>query len=364
MGNRLQTEYAPDTVTPPGETLQEILDTIGMAKAELAERIGKTPKTIGEIIKHGAPITPGTAMELEKVLGTPASFWNNRERRYRESLARQKEKECLEEETDWLKNLPVKEMIRAGFIKKRKDIIDQVDEVLRFFGVASSKQWESVWLSPDAAYRKSKAFISMPQACSAWIRKGEVEAQRIPCNPYDKDGFRSALTEIRGLTRSAPEHFEYQAIELCRKSGVAVVFTPAMRGAPIYGATRWLTPEKAMIQLSVRGRWEDLLWFTFFHEAGHILIHGKKEVFVEAEDREDEKEKGADRFAMNFLIPNAAWQRFVSSSDFRNEPAVIAFGAKQKISPAIVVGRLQHEDLIPHSHLNGLRRRFVINGRQ
>ncbi|MBW1769074.1 MAG: helix-turn-helix domain-containing protein, partial [Deltaproteobacteria bacterium] len=71
MTERLENEYIPDYVTPPGETLQEILDTIGMSKAELADRIGKTPKTIGEIIKHGAPITPATAMELEKALGTP-----------------------------------------------------------------------------------------------------------------------------------------------------------------------------------------------------------------------------------------------------------------------------------------------------
>ena len=96
MTDLQENEYIPDVATPPGETLQEILDTIGMTKAELAERIGKTRKTIGEIIKHGAPITPVTAMELEKALGTPASFWNNRERRYRESLARLEERRRFE----------------------------------------------------------------------------------------------------------------------------------------------------------------------------------------------------------------------------------------------------------------------------
>ena len=130
MVDRIQNEYMPDVVTAPGETLQEILDTIGMSKAELADRIGKTPKTIGEIIKHGAPITPATSMELEKALGTPASFWNNRERRYRESLARQQERKRLKKEIGWLKTVPVGQMIKAGWIQKHKDKTDQVDEVL------------------------------------------------------------------------------------------------------------------------------------------------------------------------------------------------------------------------------------------
>lgn len=364
MTDPIKNEYRPDFVTPPGDTLQEILDTMGMTKVELADRIGKTQKFVIDIIKHGATITPITAMELEKVLGTPASFWNNRERRYRESVARKEERRKLLDKVEWLKDFPLSKMIKAGWIKRYKDKVDQLNELLRFFAVASPTQWERMWLSPNAAYRKSKAFVSKPKASSAWVRKGEIEAQGIPCAPYEKDKFRSALYEIRSLTRSAPEHFQHRTVELCRESGVAVVFTPAMEGAPIYGATRWLNLEKAMIQLSVRGRWEDLLWFTFFHEAGHILIHGKKEVFVEAEDREDEKEKEADRFAMNWLIPHAAWQRFVSSSDFRTEAAVAAFADQQQISPAVVVGRLQHEGLIPHSQLNGLRRRFVINGRQ
>ena len=95
MIDRIQNEYFPDAVTPPGETLQEVLNTIGMTKAEFADRIGKTPKFIIDMIKHGATITPATAMDLEKVLGIPASFWNNRERRYRENLARKEERKRL-----------------------------------------------------------------------------------------------------------------------------------------------------------------------------------------------------------------------------------------------------------------------------
>lgn len=362
MIKQIQNEYTPDIVTPPGDTLQEIIDTIGMTKAELAIRIGKTPKFINDIINHNAAITPTTSMELEKVLGTPASFWNNRERRYRESIARQKERKRLQKEFKWLDTFPIDLMVKAGWIEKQKDKTEQAESLLRFFGIAFSKRWEKLWLSPATAYRKSNAFISKPQACSVWLRKGELQAQERNCKPFDKDKFKSALLKIRDLTRSEPHQFEIQTIQLCAESGVAVVFTPAIRGAPIYGATRWLTPEKAMIQLSLRGKFEDLLWFTFFHEAGHILLHGKKEVFIEDSDSLTEKEKEADRFAANFLIPSNSWREFISTANYKSRSAVEALANEQQISSAIVVGRLQHENLIPHNRLNGLRRRFEIKG--
>jgi HTH-type transcriptional regulator/antitoxin HigA len=361
MIDRIQNEYLPDVVTRPGETIQEALDAIGMSKAELADRMGKTPKFVIDIIKHGATITPITAMELEKVLGIPASFWNSRERRYRENLARSEEKKRLRGEAERLKNFPVAEMIKSRWIKKHKDKADQVDEILKFFGVASSKQWEGIWLSPSAAYRKSAAFASRPEACSVWLRKGELQAQELLCKPFHKENFISVLKEIRVLTRTAPETFEARTVQMCAETGVAVVFTPPIKGAPLYGATRWLTQEKALVQLSVRGRFEDLLWFTFFHEAGHILVHGKKEVFIEGKDQQNEKEKEADRFATSLLVPNGTWNSFKSSRDYRSAAAVKAFSDELGISPAIIVGRLQHERLIPFSHLNGLRRRFVID---
>lgn len=89
MADEWINEYSPDKVTPPGWTLQELLDTQGVSPAELAAQIGITPETIDEIINHGAPLTPAMAIRLETAFGVPASFWNTGERRYRESLVRQ-----------------------------------------------------------------------------------------------------------------------------------------------------------------------------------------------------------------------------------------------------------------------------------
>ncbi len=252
MRRKEENEYHPNVVTPPGQTLQETLDALGITKVELAKRIGMTPKTVGEMINHGASITPTTAMQLEKALGIPASFWNNRERRYREYLARQEERKRLQAKVDWLKSFPVRDMIKAGWIQSFTDKADQLDQVLRFFGVASRKQWQKLWLSPQAAYRKSPAFVNRPEASSAWLRRGELAARNVECQDFDKEKFSSALTTIRSQTCTAPAEFQDQAGAICAEAGVALVFVPSIKGLSIFGATRWLTPKKALIQLSLR----------------------------------------------------------------------------------------------------------------
>jgi addiction module HigA family antidote len=83
----MRNEYTPEEVSPPGETLVETLDAIGMRQSELARRAGRPLKTINEIVQGKAAITAETALHLECVLGVPASFWNNREAQYREALA-------------------------------------------------------------------------------------------------------------------------------------------------------------------------------------------------------------------------------------------------------------------------------------
>ena len=76
-------EIAKSLISPPGDTLQEHLDFIGMSQAELAERMGRPKEEIIDLIKGREPITTATAFQLEKVLGIPVNFWLNRENTYR-----------------------------------------------------------------------------------------------------------------------------------------------------------------------------------------------------------------------------------------------------------------------------------------
>lgn len=357
----MNTTFKPNFAVPPGETLAETLETLGMTQAELAERMGRPLKTINEIVAGKAAITSDTALQLEKVLGVPASFWTNHERIYRDTLARHRETDELEQQLGWLKTMPVKELVRAGWIVAAAEPVDQLRIVLSYFGVAGVDEWRALWESPDAIFRKSPAFTANRPATAAWLRQGELEAQKINCTSFDETRFTEALGQLRNFTAKDPEEFVPALHERCASAGVAVVIVPPLPGVRAYGATRWLNSTKALVQLSLRGKTDDHLWFTFFHEAGHVLKHGKRAVFVEDGDENvadrDPREAEADAFSCDLLIPAAEYERFCANEDF-SLAAIRRFATRIGIAPGIVAGRLQHERKVPFSRGNQLKRRF------
>lgn len=355
MSNQIKNQYVPDSVSPPGETLLETLDELGMSQVELAGRTGRPIKTINEIIKGKASITPETALQLERVLGIPASFWNNRERRYREHLARVEDDERLRSQVEWLKRLPIRAMIEWGWIEGHTDSMELLREVLNFLGIASPGQWADTRRPWHYAYRESRAFKSDPDALLVWLRKGELDAQEIECAPYDANAFHGAVLQARALTLEPPEVFQPELIDLCARSGIAAVFVRELPKVRVCGATRWLSPNKALLQLSLRYKSNDQLWFSFFHEAGHILRHGKREAFIDEFGEEgDDKEEEADAFARDTLIPSAHFGRFTSRKNITRE-TIQEFARDVGVAPGIVVGRLQHDGHVEYKHFNDLK---------
>lgn len=360
MGNESKNRYAPDVVFPPGYTLAEILEETGMSQADLAERMNVTPKHVNGMIKGKAPVTEETALRLERVLGVPASFWQNLELQYRSYLARRQERERLSEKKEWLARFPVAEMIRRKWIRKCNDEIDQLAEMLNFFRVATWDSWQDVWNGEGAAYRKSSVFRTNPNAMAAWLRKGEIEAEALECAPYDEKAFRKILQEIRELTRERPGVFLTEVPARCAACGVAVVFLKELSKTRVSGAARWLKKDRALIQISDRYKSDGQFWFSFFHEAGHILLHGKREVFIEDEEEkgDDPKEREADAFSRDILIPPKRYRELTRRKITLS--AVESFAEEIGVSPGIVVGRLQHDRLLRFSVGNKLKQRIVL----
>lgn len=350
--------FEPDYAVPPGDTLIELIESLGITQVDLAKRTGRPQKTINGIIKGKVEITAETALQFEKVLGMPAKFWLNLEYNYQEAKARITQKEQLIKDIDWLKEIPYKEMVKYNWIKACKSEVEYIHELLNYFGTASVKAWKEQWVNPEAIFRKSKAFETYPGAAAAWLRKGEIEAQKIDCDDYNKTNFKQTLKKIRNLTVNLSDGFEKKLINYCSSAGVALVFVRELPKCPVSGATKWLTPNKAIIQMTLRYKTDDHFWFTFFHEAGHLLLHGKKEVFIHDGNNKDHKEHEADTFASNFLISEQKYKQFVQTKRF-NEASILNFARDEGISPGIVVGRLQHDELIPFSYHNKLKKRII-----
>lgn len=355
-------DYTLDFVSPPGDSLAEMLEDRGMTQADLARRINLSPKTINEIILGKSAITTETALALEMVLGASAEFWLNRERNYRVALARQQDEQRLRSSADWLKQVPYAEMVNRSWVESSSDTAMQVKSMLQFFGVVSVEQYECQYSQPVAAFHKPATVGSRTGALAAWLRRGEILAQQISCSPYNEAAFKKALDEARKLTLRPFEDVRGDLVQMCAAAGVAVVFVRGLVKSSVYGATRWPSPRKALLQLSFRSNVEDTTWFTFYHEAGHILLHSKREVFIDEMpgstevSHDPQKEDEANTFAEDSLIRRRSWDAFVDRKGYTNEQSITAFAREMQIHPGIVLGRLQKKELVWYGSYKHLKR--------
>jgi addiction module HigA family antidote len=345
-------QYHPQIAFHPGETLAEKLEELGMGPKEFAIRSGKPEKTIIAILKGKSSITPEMAVQFEHVLKIPAHFWINMQRNYDEFKARAERLELLAESTAWAKLFPITDMIKKGWLPSKTTLEEKTSALLTFFSISNHTAWEDYYFNQQlkVAFRISLAHTKEPFAISAWLRKGELQAAELPTKPYNEKSFKDALPAIKSIMAKHPDNFFKQLQSLCLEAGVKVVHTPCINKAPINGSTRWLH-DTPLIQVTGRYKRNDIFWFTFFHEAGHILLHGKKDIFLENidySDKDNHKEKEADLFAIKWTLSKQEEEEILQSSNITEED-IIQFANKFNTHPAIIIGRLQHEGFVSYA---------------
>lgn len=354
--------FTPDYSVAPGEILAETLEARRISQVELAARCGLSEKHVSQVITGKASITSATALLLERTLGVAASLWLNLESSHRLHLARRAELEKLEQYSSWAAKFPLRELAARGYVPASRNAEEKTRALLGFFGVTSPEAWASQYAQLSVAYRGTGTFAKSTESVACWLRIGEIEAARIDTAPYERSRFREALQMIRGLTRLPATEFEPSMRSLCGDAGVALVFVPELQKTRLSGATRWLAPNKALVIQSLRYRTDDHFWFTFFHEAAHVLLHGKRAVFVDETGAEKTPaEDEADKFAADLLIPPSSYRELLASAPL-SKARVLAFADSIGIAPGIVVGRLQHDSAIPFSWFQDVKRTFQFSG--
>lgn len=356
-------KFIPAIAIHPGKTLEEKLKEMGMGVKEFAVRTSKPEKTIFAVLNGKSSITSDMAVAFESVTRIPAHFWLNKQRHYDEYCAREKRKEEFEEDAKWVKSFPLIQMSKLGWItytSKNKDE-DKVNSLLSFFQVSSRKGWEDYYLNKQlkVAFRISLRSTKNPYAVSAWLRQGEIQASLLKVGEYSEQRLKKSLSRMKDISFKQPDNFTSVLQKICAECGVKLVFTPSIIHAPINGSTRWIG-ENPCIQMSDRFKRNDIFWFSFFHEVGHILLHGKKDIFLESieyDDRQMEKEKEADDFASKILLPQKEEEEIVRSGNYSKE-SICAYAAKFKTHPGIVLGRLQHKEIVAFKKYNELKKKI------
>jgi len=358
--------FTPDWVSAPGDTILDLMEERDWNQVELANRLGFSTKHLNQLIKGKVTLTYETAQKLERVLGSTVSFWMNRESKYRQHVARLEAEQDYKSWTDWLEDVPVNELKKIGVIENIRSVQSNkpklVEDLLSFFGVASPDEWRSYYGSMSPSFRKTKDEQADDGAISAWLRLGEIEAEKISAPKYNRTKFESAVKKIRELTVQSPADFGPTLFELCLEAGVKLLLVKPITKSHVSGVARWLNGHSPIIQLSLYGKTNDKFWFTFFHEVAHILLHSdeKSDIFLDNTEfkSQDQQEQEANTWAGNILIPEE--NRF-ELIDLRNRDEILEFSRRINIHPGIVVGRLQHEGLISYkSALSRLKSSFEI----
>ena len=348
----IKNEYFPETVTHPGFTLNEKLKEIGMSKKEFALRTEKPEQTIIKIINGNSSITPDMSIKFENVLKIPSKFWLKKQYRYDEIVARNKRQSSNKEAEEWARCFPYAKMAQFGWVPLTRKIEEKIDALFQFFGLSGKTAWEDYYYKQGlkTCFRISLKQTTESYAVSAWLRQGEILAADLNVPTYDRGIFKQNLRLIKKLMVEHPEGFFIQLQDLCKKAGVKVVYTPCLPKAPIEGSTRWIG-DAPLIQLSARYKQNDRFWFTFFHEAGHILLHGKKYISIENIDFHGvdlKKENEANAFAINWTFTEEQEQEVLAARP-KTTHDIIAFAEKFNTHPAVIIGRFHHKKKLHYS---------------
>lgn len=360
-GTRMQimNAFEPKWTTPPGATVLDLLQERGLAVGHLARETHRDMHEVSRLLYGLAPLDVDWAENLSRVLGSTTSFWLRREEQYRSDLKRL----CASPESSqaWLDALPVRDMVKFGWIERGHSTDETFINACAFLGVSTSKSFEHKYerLIEASAYRQSSAFETNSAALAAWLRQGEIEAAAIDCQPWSEKRLRAALTDVRALTRIGDPNEFIPALQQCLAAcGVAVVVARAPDGCRASGATRFLTPRKALIQLSFRYLADDHFWFTVFHEIGHLLLHAHEKLFLEGlDERHSKAETEADEFALQTLFERVGVDALDTVNLSKYDIARLA--RRAGVSPGLLVGQLQDKGRVPFRHFNFMKVRYA-----
>ncbi|MBW4472615.1 MAG: ImmA/IrrE family metallo-endopeptidase [Stenomitos rutilans HA7619-LM2] len=270
--------------------------------------------------------------------------------------------------SEWSRIFPLKAMRKFQFSLPEGG--SDAEVLLKFFGVQSPDAWRAKWGNYEVAFRQTQKFDFHREALTAWVREAEITASQIPLAEFDEAKLRSSLNVLRRLTREDAMPALDQAQVICSHCGVALVLVAELPGTRISGCSRWLTDSQAMVGLTPRYKSGEQLWFTFFHELGHILLHGNQQLFVvdnAADEMGDEVvdpvmakyEEEADRFAADILIPPAELAKLpLHKPDELTSELIQDFAESIEIHPGIVIHRLQHDKVLGHWQGNTLKQKL------
>ena len=357
--------YIQKMAIHPGRVLAREINFLGISQVDLAKKAGVSGKLISDIINEKALISPDLASAFEDIIGGSSEFWLTLCSNYEAILSdNRKIKRAIDDSDKYeseIKNA-YSELLSVGIVRKVSKTYEKIMELNRFWGITTLDDLPKF---TQIAFRQNSDKKIDPYSLAAWLRYGDKIAISNNIAEYDQNKLRDSLPKLKEIILNTSNNSIEEVRHILATCGVILVTTKYFKCTYTNGATRWLKGNP-VIQLSDRGKSDDIVWFTLFHEIGHILKHGKKDAFVSVDNmgKKTEKELEADLFASEQLIPKYVYDKFINDyyySSQINSDNIEKFCKEYNISKSVLVGRLQKTGKIDYRSFNKYKVTIVMS---
>lgn len=334
----------------PGVELEKKLKSIGMKNKELAIRTGVTEKHVSTIINGMKSITNNFARKLEYALDEPkAEYWVTLQAKYDKEFSDEQDKYNIDkDESKVLKEIKIiiPYLYEIGVLNESDDNIKKILDLRRFARISNLINIAN--LPHYGAYRiqlKNNVNIN-PYVLYFWHCACEYIAKQVKIeNELNYNLLREKLPLIKSLMFLEPQNIENELQKIFAECGIVFKIVKYFKGAPVQGFIKNYLSKNIILCMTLRQNRADIFWFSLFHEIGHILNKDENNYLVDFEFAKGDEELEADNFANKELINQNDYKKFVENDVF-TLPAIKRFAKTQNVQPYIVIGRLQHDQII------------------
>lgn len=335
------------------------MEQAGLSQRDLIPLLGSRAK-VSEVLSGKRPLTMAMARSLHEHLGIPADV-----------LLQEPGAAIVDplENLEW-ERFPLKEMAALGWIPKAPKLARQAKEyVVGLIEAAGGMEvaGAALYRKGDQTRANSKSDV---YSLKAWCLKVLAEANQLKLPQAYRPGTVTPqfLRDVAKLSEFADG--PRLAKELLARNGIPLVILPHLPKTYLDGAAFKLGDGRPVIGLTIRYDRIDNFWFCLLHELAHVGCHldgNDDQAFVDdltLTSNLDAKEAQADQWAQEALVPHADWE----ASEARHNPSpnsVIKLAQSVSVHPAIVAGRIRHEQknyrLLSHFVGTGeVRRQFGL----
>jgi HTH-type transcriptional regulator/antitoxin HigA len=335
----------------PGLTLSKLLIAKGISQRDLASKINIAHSLLNSILKGNRKINVNIAISLEAAGLESATYWLSEQMNYSLNQARN-DKEIIKKENDIKEWSRVSELIPMSYLKNKTELnissSEDIDKVYKVFGAKDVSSLNAKLENYDLTYfRKSTKFSENRNNVITWSILADYLANEMDVKPFSKKNENALIEELKNCLTQNKKTIS-KTKKILGKYGIKFLILDRPSKTPVEGQT-FISNKSPAIVLTLKYKRLDNFAFTLFHELGHVFLHLTKAKYKNVDfftnnNKSKLEEFEADEYAQNKLIDRKEWDKFYYSTFSFNDLVIEKFASKIDIHPAIVRGRICHEN--------------------